>query len=164
MVAAVAEKATRRGRWATKAELSAELEYTRNWLDQSILPKLSDADIDRTNRSYRYRLRAVFDAVRRGADLENGDADLFGGSDSPHLERVRKLSGDKLELQLQRERGELLERSQVRAMMSQAAEYITRASERLEARFGREAHAILDGALREYEEAVRRGLEDGDGG
>lgn len=88
--------------------------------------------------------------------------DLLTAEETEALERYRRLQGDKLELDLQERRGELIPRHTSRAIMLDVAGIIHRAARRLQVEHGMRAFRILDDALIEYQEALQRRLPPAD--
>jgi hypothetical protein len=105
-------------------------------------------------------VRAAIDEAVRKAQA-GVDELLAGGGDSPALEayRLEKAKLARLD-RLERER-QLLDRDLTHAWLSQLASIIRSAGETMQRQLGqpgREAHAILEEALAEYERSVKREL------
>ena len=85
------------------------------------------------------------------------DPALDGPSDSPALERYRAAKADLAEMQLERERGELISRDHVRAALGRWAGPLRRAGEILEKQHGQSARKVLDEALAQCDEIAESG-------
>lgn len=83
------------------------------------------------------------------------DAELFSGSDSPALERFRLARAEQVELDLARQRGQLLPREEVHAWMARLGGTLRATCETLQRQFGRQAAAMIQEALDDYEREVR---------
>ena len=103
--------------WFTLQQLAEFLERGAIYLNRDVIPKLADADANKSERAFRYRLRAVVAVMlkmrgRRGGDgSPEAEADpLLAGPASPALERYRAARADAAEMEVAQRRGDLLPR------------------------------------------------------
>ena len=95
-------------------------------------------------------VRALHDFLARNKyKLAGADDDdpMFAGANSPQLERYRKIKTDLLELQLGKERKQLLSREFVHEIHVQVAALLRGAGETLQRKHGQDAADVLNMAL-----------------
>lgn len=147
----------RRSRWISRRAMADVLGVSPPVLTQTYEPLFPKNAIRRLAGRVEFDGRRCLEAWASATFAPiDGDPLLEGGGSSPALEAYRRVRTQRERLALQRERDELVPRAVSRQIMELAALHIRRASERLEARFGREAWEILDSALQAYEDQARR--------
>lgn len=91
---------------------------------------------------------------------DDGLTDGEQGSDSPNLERLRRLKGDQEELKLAVMRGELIPKDQCQAALLKAASIIREGLDRLQRQCSQDAFQIMDDALREFQNSAESWVDD----
>ena len=88
--------------------------------------------------------------------------DAMGGGDSDNLEQYRYWKAKQAEQDYLVKAGELRPIADVRTLLTMAASHIRRAGDKLQRKCGKEAHKILDGALVQFERAVKSIVQESD--
>jgi hypothetical protein len=108
-------------------------------------------------------VRGFHDFLARNARRlrEIDDEMMLGDPDSPALERFREAKANLAELDLQKRKGELVPRDEIREGLGRFAARIRGAGDLLERQFGPEAAEILREALDDCTLELDRSFEDG---
>ena len=102
-------------------------------------------------------VRALHDFLARNARLlASGmdDASLLFGRSTPSLERVRRATAELREIQVARERGNLVDRALARECLLQLAGMLRAAGETLQRRYGPDALEIVNDMIANWERLV----------
>lgn len=103
---------TEAGLWLPAKGLAVALEVTETHVRNNLIPRLRPSDVDREARPRRFRLRAVAEVLFRRRRTDEDEA-LYGPA-TPNLERWRRIRADREQLALDRERQELIPRTEAR--------------------------------------------------
>jgi hypothetical protein len=146
--------------WFTLQQMGAAFDVTAQGFHKQIRPLVPAEDVKQTGRrgDVRIRCRAAIDAfaAKAAAKVQPQDDALLAAGDSPELERYRAARASLAELELGERNASLVHRDQLEPAFTAYASAVRRAGEALQRRFGPEAVDLLNEALTEAEQAVRR--------
>ena len=162
---------TRPGRaWFSRAEMSAIFGVSEVHFDRHVRSLAAGKDVKKKGRRVWFRARGLVNAfVAReiekhtppSASQEPGKAQK-GAKSNGAQERLRTAKADLEELKLARERRESIPREEIHGTLGRLAVILRGAGEVLQREFGKEAQAVLDAALDEFEEAVKKSYGNSD--
>lgn len=108
----------------------------------------------KVGREVEYHGRTLLDAwceSQKGKPVDpTGGDPLLADGDSPGLERYRNAKADLAEMERDRQKGELVPRSELEPVLMGLAGVMRRAGETLARRFGNEAAAVVNEATEEW--------------
>ena len=99
-------------------------------------------------------VRALHEFLARNAarlSASSEDALLYSGGSSEWLERLREEKARLARLQRLEAEGDVMSRAMAHEVLMQMANFLRQAADRLQQKFGPEAHEILDEAIKEHE-------------
>jgi hypothetical protein len=102
------------------------------------------------------------EVAKRAERFTGDDADLYGGSDSPELRRLRRVRAEREELKLATERGEMVNVANVRKLLEAWISRVRNSLDAVQRHHGREAYDRIIEAMDEGDRHVR-GLSNDDG-
>ena len=151
-------------KWVAMTEAASLVGCTRGWLREKLMkgdfPAKHRRKVGLSNQVNFAELFAWWmEDVRASTAIEQ-DPDLadVGGSDSPNLERLRKLKGDLAEHDLELKRNNVVPREKWRALLMTFAGYVRNTGDILRRRYGNDAGAVIDSAVDQIEAAIEKEL------
>ena len=139
--------------WFNRQTVAAMFGVTVVHFDQTIRPLIPKDAIRKEKQSRMFYARAVIDAwaARRGpgpaVPRDEDEALVFGGSDSPALERLRDEKAKIAKLDREEREGQLMPLDAVQQVLTAVAARLQNLGETLQRDFGPEASRVLNEAI-----------------
>jgi hypothetical protein len=144
--------------WLNKKESAYLCDLSPQQFDKSIRLLIPPEAIRKTEHAFEFDAKALGAALVKYRTPEAqavGDDPLLSGSDSPNLERYRRIKGDLAELELEERRRTHVDVGLLEAALVRFGMLLRRAGEILQRRFGVEAAEIFNNAIEEALRLVR---------
>jgi len=147
--------------WWTRGRCAELIGLTPDQFQRRIRKQVPASAVRGQGRGLRYDIRVVItvwldQSRHESGQMSDEDALLYANADSPQLERLRKLSADHKELQVEQMRGKLVDIEQLHDQLMMIAAVLRDAGERLARDHSDTARQVLDDALDQAEARIHR--------